>query len=42
MFESLVIKQLNIFCSLSDMNLFFYRDSDGLEIDCVIENNDDE
>jgi predicted AAA+ superfamily ATPase len=24
------------------MNLFFYRDSDGLEIDCVIENNDDE
>ncbi|MDR2654012.1 MAG: DUF4143 domain-containing protein [Mycoplasmataceae bacterium] len=38
-FESFVIKQLNVFCSLTDKKIFYYRDSDNVEVDCVIEDS---
>jgi predicted AAA+ superfamily ATPase len=42
MFESYVLKHLNVYCSLSDTKIYFYRDSDDCEIDCIIENKDNE
>jgi predicted AAA+ superfamily ATPase len=35
-FEAQVIKQLRVFCSLIGATLSFYRDSNGLEVDCII------
>jgi predicted AAA+ superfamily ATPase len=35
-FEAQVIKQLRIFCSLINANLYYYRNKSGLEVDCII------
>jgi hypothetical protein len=36
-FESQVIKQLRVFCNLIDAELSFYRDTNHLEIDAIVE-----
>jgi predicted AAA+ superfamily ATPase len=35
-FEAFVIKQLRVFSSLIGATLSFYRDANGLEVDCII------
>jgi hypothetical protein len=36
-FESLVIKELRIYAELVNGNVYFYKDTTGLEIDAIIE-----
>jgi hypothetical protein len=39
-FESLVIKELRIYADLLDGNVYFYKDTTGLEIDAIVELRD--
>jgi predicted AAA+ superfamily ATPase len=37
LFECQVIKQLRIFANLINAKIYYYRDTNGIEVDCVIE-----
>lgn len=37
LFESLVIRDLRIYAEANDANVYFYRDSTGLEVDAIIQ-----
>ena len=40
MFESLVVRDLRVYCQASDAGVWHYRDSHGLEVDAVVEAGD--
>jgi predicted AAA+ superfamily ATPase len=41
-FESLVIRDLRTYSEYLNYKIYYYRDNSNLEIDCIIENNNDE
>jgi predicted AAA+ superfamily ATPase len=40
LFESMVVRDLRVYSQASDASVFHYRDSDGLEVDAIVEARD--
>lgn len=40
LFESMVVRDLRVYAQATDADVFHYRDSDGLEVDAIVETGD--
>jgi predicted AAA+ superfamily ATPase len=40
LFESMAVRDLRVYAQAADANIFHYRDSDGLEVDAIVEAGD--